>query len=179
MLQSVLLIFTAMVGIAGTLGGVWLGSYLERDNEALKWRRGHVLEAYSDFVRAVEVALTESDRMYVIEECKTEGHHKQAQTLFEKMVDMDRISQRVFLLAPRDVHEHMANLTDHMGKEVIKNSLLCPKIEKDERDATMKKSAELIVVFRNAARNDLGVHPPLHSREEWEKIIPQAWMVFP
>lgn len=109
--------------------------------------------------------------MYISEECKTEGHHKQAQALFEKMVDMNRISQRVFLLAPIEVYEHMANLTDHMGKEVIKNSILCPKIEKNERDATMKKSAELLAAFTNASRNDLSIHPPRYSFEEWRKRL--------
>ena len=44
--SPVMIILLALLAVAGTLGGVWLGRYLERDNEALKWRRDHALEVY-------------------------------------------------------------------------------------------------------------------------------------
>jgi hypothetical protein len=68
--SPVMIILLALLAVAGTLGGVWLGRYLERDNEALKWRRDHALEVYSEFIRAIEVAHAGSDRMYISEEWK-------------------------------------------------------------------------------------------------------------
>jgi hypothetical protein len=169
--SPVMIILLALLAVAGTLGGVWLGRYLERDNEALKWRRDHALEVYSEFIRAIEVAHAGSDLMYISEVCGMEGHHKQAEVLLQNMLDMDRISQRLFLLAPDVVNARMSDLTEHMRKEIITKAMTRPKIEKGERDSAMKKSAELLAIFRNAARNDLGVHPPRYSAEEWTKIV--------
>jgi|SRR6202035_2947841 membrane protein YqaA with SNARE-associated domain len=55
--SPVMMIFLALLAVAGTLGGVWLGRYLERDNEALKWRREHALEAYTEVLRACAVVM--------------------------------------------------------------------------------------------------------------------------
>jgi hypothetical protein len=52
--QPLLLVLIAILGITGTLGGVWLGSRLTRRNEDRKWRREHALEAYSNFLRLVD-----------------------------------------------------------------------------------------------------------------------------
>jgi len=47
----------------------------------------------------------------------------------------------------------------------------CPKIAESEREAAMGTFADLLIPFKIAARNDLGVHPQLHTHEEWEQII--------
>ncbi len=57
-------ILLALLAVAGTLGGVWLGRYLERDNEALKWRREHALEAYTQVLRACAVVMDEADNIF-------------------------------------------------------------------------------------------------------------------
>ena len=54
MSQPLVLVLIAILGITGTLGGVWLGSRLTQRNEDRKWRREHTLEAYSNFLRLVD-----------------------------------------------------------------------------------------------------------------------------
>lgn len=36
--SPIFVIVLALIAVCGTLGGVWLGRYLERDNDAKKWR---------------------------------------------------------------------------------------------------------------------------------------------
>jgi hypothetical protein len=42
---------------AGAILGVWLGRYLQRHNETVKWRRNRLLDAYSEFLRAMDSAV--------------------------------------------------------------------------------------------------------------------------
>jgi hypothetical protein len=170
--SRVMTIFLALLAIAGTLGGtlggVWLGSYLERDSDALKWRREHALQAYSQLVQAVDVVRFEADRIYV-GPCYTEEHIKQARVVLDKMAEMVLITHRIVLLAPESVNAELRALTDYAGHQFASRSIECPKVEKSERSALMIGLAERLVAFRTEARNDLDVHPPLHTIEEWNR----------
>lgn len=170
--QLLLVLITALVTGILSVSGIWVGSRLTRDNEDRKWRRDHALEAYSQFVEAVDEVRFESDRIYISTEyeCGTEEHKKQAEVVLDKMVKSDRLAQRLFLLAPEIVNARAMQLTAHMGTEIVTKSIVCPKIGKNERDAAMKHAAQLLVYFRSAARNDLDIHLPLHTREEWDQI---------
>ena len=92
----VMMILLALLAAAGTLAGVWLGRYLERSNEALKWRREHVLEAYTEFLRACAVVMDEADNIYHME--LSVEHVAQGKLLFERVAEMYRLSDRVTLL---------------------------------------------------------------------------------
>lgn len=170
-MNQVLLVFiTAIVTGIASVTTLWFGSSLTRGNEDVKWRRDHVLEAYTDFARTIDLIRAESDRIYIAIECTTPEHVKQAEVIFEKLLEMDRISYRIYLLAPDVVRAKMNALTDHLSKEVAHQSIKCPKMDKDERSASMTQTAELQVAFMNAARNDLGVNRPLYTIEEWSAI---------
>jgi hypothetical protein len=67
-----------------------------------------------------------------------------------------------------------------VGKEIVRMSMACPKIEKNEREPEMTKGAVLLAYFRNAARNDLKIHPPQYTREEWRQLgeTEKSWWQF-
>jgi hypothetical protein len=169
--QSVLLIFTAMVGIVGTLGGVWLGRYLERENESRKWRRDRCLEAYSEFLRAAELVRHKCDISYRAKKCDTEEHTKQAELAFLKMAEMNRIARGV---SPNAVEASMWGVSSRIG-ELVTQSITCPKIELSEVDSAKAKVSKLIVDFISAARNDLSVNLPLDTVEGVRKYYGNPW----
>lgn len=169
--QSALLIFLAMVGVAGTLSGVWLGSHLTRGNEDRKWRRDRCLEAYSELLRVVETVHFEADAAYYGAECGTQEHAKQLGIVLEKVDEMYRTEQRVRLVAPDEVNACLEALAHHVGTEIGKKLSKCPKIDESERKLAMEKFGELLVRFTNEARNDLGIHPPLHTFDEWSQML--------
>jgi hypothetical protein len=152
-----LVIALALLAVAGTLGGVWLGRYLERDNESVKWRRDRALEAYSEVIRAVEGVRNAADIAYFIEECGTEEHRKQIRLVGDKLAELLRVGQSVTLVAPTAVNVPVQMLREHMG-EVAQKSNDCPKIEKSERKAIMLKFSQFLTQFLSEARNDIGVH---------------------
>ena len=114
--SPVMMIFLALLAVAGTLGGVWLGRYLERDNEALKWRREHALEAYTEVLRACAVVMDEADNIYHLE--PSAERVAQGKLLFEKVAEMYRLSDRVTLLGPREIHASVDALTRYYGTDI-------------------------------------------------------------
>jgi hypothetical protein len=170
MSQLLLVLITAIVTGAISVTGIWFGSNLTRRNEDWKWRRDHALEAYSDFVRAADLLRKETDQIYFTLDCGTVEHVKKADVVYEKLHEMNRTTARIFLLAPDEVREKMHAFTDCMNKQIVPRSIRCPKIAVDEWNAAMTASAEPQVAFMNAARNDLGVHRPLYTVEEWAEI---------
>jgi hypothetical protein len=163
-------IYAALLAVFGALMGTLLTNYLTRGSDTEKWRRDHALEAYFQMVEAVEVVRFETDRIYISTEyqCGTDEHKKQAELILDKVVEMDRRAQRVFLLAPNVVIEPLSELTAHVGEQIVRTAINCPKIEESQRQAATKKLPELLARFRNAARNDLNIHPPQYSFEEWQ-----------
>jgi hypothetical protein len=159
---------TSVLTGAVSISGIWLGSRLTRQNEDRKWRRESALQAYSELLGAVDKVRFESDHLYHTE-CGIE-RLKQADLVLDKVAEMDRISQRVFLLAPDAVNASMMKLTHHMGTEIVAKSNKLPRIEESERKAAMAKLAELLGHFRNEARNDLTIYPPLYTPEDRIRI---------
>jgi hypothetical protein len=168
--QFLLVLITALVTGIVSVTGIWFGSSLTRGNEDWKWRRDHALEAYSTFMQAVDQLRKETDNLYFVD-CDTDAWVKQADLLYDKIIELDRATSRVFLLAPRDVINKMDDLTDNLRNGLVKVSRKCPKIDKDEWKTSGLVSAPPQAAFMNAARNDLGVHPPQYSIAEWTRIL--------
>ena len=81
----------AVLAVVGTLGGVWLGHYFERDNEVFKWRRDHALEAYSEVIKAVEAVRNAADISYFSYfngPCVTEQHAKHMGIVADKLAEL-------------------------------------------------------------------------------------------
>jgi hypothetical protein len=161
-------IFLALLAVAGTLGGVWLGRYLERDNEALKWRREHVLAAYTEVLRACAVVMDEADNIYHME--PSIARAAQGKLLFEKVADMYRLSDRVTLLGPREIHASVGTLTRYYGSDIAARPHKAPKPSDDEWKAIRTGAPPLYMKFMMQARNDLGVHEPLYTIKELEDL---------
>jgi hypothetical protein len=65
---------------------------------------------------------------------------------------------------------HIWRLSLYVGTEIGAKLCQCPKIDKSERKLAMAKFAQLLVRFTDEARNDLGIHPPLRTFEDWSKL---------
>lgn len=169
--QLLVVLITALVTGVVSVSGIWFGSYLTRGNEDRTWRRDRCLEAYSELLRTVEMVRFEADAAYSGADCGTQEHAKQHGIVLEKVTEMYRTEQRVNLVAPDEVNARLGALAYHVGTEIGAKLSKCPKIDESERKSAMKKLATLLVHFINQARNDLGIHPPLHTIEEWKKIV--------
>jgi membrane protein YqaA with SNARE-associated domain len=82
----VLPLLTIVGSLVGGFGGVWLGRYLERGNETIKWRRDRLLDAYSEFLRAVDMAVEASWAAFATE-CDTMAHDDQKRIAFSKVAE--------------------------------------------------------------------------------------------
>jgi hypothetical protein len=173
--QILLVLITAVVTGAVSISGIWLGSRLTRQNESQKWRRDRCLEAYSELVRVVELVRHESDICYLAKECGTEEHTKQAEIVFLKMAEMNRIATGLRLLMPRMVQDKIWELTFHVGDEIVTKSITCPKVDRSEVGSARAKSSKLIIDFISAARNDLGVDLPLDTIEGVRQYYGNPW----
>jgi hypothetical protein len=147
---------------------VWLGRYLERDNDALKWRRDHALEAYTDFIRACSVVMDEADAIYCMEQ--SPERVAQGKMLLEKVAEMYRLSDRVALLAPADLQAPLRELALYLGRDIAASANKLPIPTSDERKTIRARFAVIYMNFMMKARNDLGVNEPLQTVEEWKKI---------
>lgn len=166
--SPVLVIILALIAVCGTIVGVWLGRYLERDNDALKWRRDHALQAYTDFIRACSVVMDEADAIYVMEQ--SPERVAQGKLLFDKVAEMYRLSDRVTLLAPRELHKPLYDLAHYYGQDIAARAHKSPKPSAEEWKTIRARTPALYMNFLMRARNDLGVHEPLYTAEEWKKM---------
>jgi hypothetical protein len=166
--SPIFVVILTLIAVCGTLGGVWLGRYLERDNDALKWRRDHALQAYTEVICACSIVMEEADNVYEMEE----GAERvaQAKVLFEKTAEMYRLSDRVTLLAPAELHIPMNDLVLYYGQEIAARAQKLPKPSRDEWKAIRARAPALYMNFMMKARNDLGVHEPLYAAEEWKEM---------
>jgi hypothetical protein len=149
----------AVLAVLGTLGGVWLGRYLERGNEVTKWRRDRLLDAYSEFLRAVEMATAAGRRAYEIA-CETEEHEKQRKMAFEKVAEMHRVSDRILLLSSDSVEPSFQFLTQFVAFDYVQTMVNCPKTTGLDRRILNDGISMLLERFVKSARDDLGIHPP-------------------
>jgi len=154
-----------------TLLGVWLGGVLTRSNEARHWRRDRCLEAYTDVLRACDTLVYESNRAYRTE-FESSARLAQNEVVLDKTAEMYRASDRATLVGSDEVQKQLGALVLHCGKKIGAMSIARPKPTEDEwHKATVDDFAVLFGKFRNDARNDLGVNPPLHTVEEWKRIL--------
>ncbi len=160
---SILNIILSFLVVGGSLGGVLLGSFLERSNESLKWRRERCLEAYSEIFRSCVIVTEEADKIYGIE-CGSLEHNKQSEVVLEKVFEMYRLVDKAVLLAPQEVYEKLQHLTGYCGKEIGAKSVLCPKLSKSEwHKILVHDFAYLFMDALIAARNDLGLFSELYK----------------
>jgi hypothetical protein len=164
----------AVVAVVGTLGGVWLGRYLERGNEAMKWRRDRLLDAYSEFLRAVDIATAVSAKAFEIA-CDTQEHEKQRDIAFEKVAEIRRVSDRILLLSSDSVEPPFQFLTNFVASEYVWAMVSCPKTPNLDRKILNQGLSQLSARFIKSARDDLGIHPP--SRAPTREI--PGWVTLP
>jgi hypothetical protein len=157
MSQPLVLVLIAILGITGTLGGVWLGSRLTQRNEDRKWRREHALEAYSNFLRLVDATVEESTHAYHAE-CESESYKRHGTAVVEKLSELYRTSDRILLLSKNEMQAPFSDLGRYVP-EVAQVLTKCPKNPETEIKSARSKLSELMARFVMAARNDLGVHP--------------------
>jgi hypothetical protein len=129
-MDTILPVFASVLGLAGALLGVWLGSRLMRGNEERTWRRNHCLEAYTDVLRACAIVAFETEAAYGME-CATSDHAKQRSIVLEKVADMYRAADRASLLGPQEIRQPLYELVLFCGKELGARSthvLSCQKV---------------------------------------------------
>jgi hypothetical protein len=145
--------------LIGALGGVWLGRYLEQGNETIKWRRDRLLDAYSEFLRAADVAVAASWEAFRTE-CETEEHKKQTRIAYKKASEMNRVSDRILLLSSDAVEPSFKALMLVVRSEFVFKLTACPKAPTQERKELNRMFREAWAAFVKSARHDLGIHPP-------------------
>ena len=99
-LHTLTAVVIALVTALVTIFAIWFGSYLTRENDAKKWRRDHALQAYSEFLGAMEEVTFEAGAAYYGTDCGTAKHVKHQGLVLEKVAETYRIEQRVILMAP-------------------------------------------------------------------------------
>lgn len=157
--------------VVGTLLAVWLGSRLTRSNEARNWRRDRCLEAYTDVLRVCEELVGKAVDLYLLD-IDSPDRVAEMRLLTAKMEEMYRLSDRAALLGSYEIQAHLEALCRHCGTKIAAGARAKPKLSEDEwRKVRLDDYAALFVTFRNHARNDLGVNLPLHTSEEWKKIL--------
>jgi hypothetical protein len=166
--QLLLVLITALVTGVVSISGIWFGSRLTRGNEDRKWRRDHALEAYSEFLSAVKIAISAYGLAYGAE-CGTEKYAKHSGEALDKVADIHRTSGRIILLAPDALEAPFTALSNYITTEFLIMAIRCPKASADERKASNKRLAALMAAFMMAARNDIGIHPPRDALEEIKK----------
>jgi hypothetical protein len=156
MTQSTLTAVMGLIGVAGTLGGVWLGRYLERGNEAVKWRREHCLNAYTDLLRACDVILFEAT-----EACQmmapTDDALAQNDLVLKNVAEMLRLKDRVSLIGSAEIDKPLVDLTTHY-QNMAERAARLPKPSAGEWDKLVREAADLYRAVVRLARNDLGVN---------------------
>jgi hypothetical protein len=135
---------------------------LERGNEATKWRRDRLLDAYSEFLRAVDIATAASAKAFEIA-CETQEHEKQREIAFEKVAEIRRVSDRILLLSSDTVESPFQFLTNFVASEYVWEMVRCPKTPRLDRKILNQGLSQLLAKFIKSARDDLGIHPRSHA----------------
>jgi hypothetical protein len=172
--QLAIVLITALVTGIISISAVWLGSHLTRENEIRKWRRDQALEAYVDVLKASATVYFESVATYLAE-CNTEEQTKHVHLVMVAVAELHGLANKVLLLSPKEMFDDFQNLASYLSKEIVGNSLKCPKIPNAEWDRI--QGADFVRVqndFILAARNDLGIHAPLLTAQELMKFN-QQW----
>jgi hypothetical protein len=147
---------------------------LTRVNEDRKWRRDRVLEAYSEFLSAVESAISVGAMAYGAP-CGSDEHAEQRRIVLEKVAEMHRLSGRIILLAPDAVEAPFSSLSTFITTDFLIMAIKCPKASLDERKAANTKLARLLATFMMIARHDIGIHPTVGAVERTKKPWWKFW----
>jgi hypothetical protein len=170
-LQIALIAGLATLGVGlitsfSALSGVRLGSRLQRENEAEKWRREQCLQAYTELLGACSTVFLEATRAYVMDMPEKEAKvHREL--ILTKVSEMLHFKDRVSLIGPDDLELPLRELTMHYHQEVARRAITPPKPSDDEWDKILTKAARLLGIVTTKARNDLGVNPPRIIVERW------------
>jgi len=152
-------ILLALIAVVGSLGGVWLGRYLERDNEALNWRRDRCLEAYTDVLRACDLLYFEVHNLY------HERSAKEAVASEARLAEMYRLGDRAILLGSDDFRKSIEALMNYYSSARTR-VLKSPKASADEWNQIEGYGASLYAKVLVEAQKDLG--NPARSRRNWK-----------
>jgi hypothetical protein len=156
-----------VVGAGISTGVAYLLAVRKDATDTRNWRRDHVLQVYTDFIRACSVVMDEADNIYEME--SSSERVAQGKLLFERVAEMYRLSDRVMLLAPADLHKPMNDLAYYYGHDIAARAQKSPIPSREEWKTIRSRAPALYMSFIMKARNDLGVHEPLYSLEEWKK----------
>ena len=151
-------IILALLALAGPLVGVWMGRYMERSNEATKWRRDRCLEAYTDVLATCNVVLTQACNAFAMEE-PTPQAIAQNTLLMTKVTEMHRAQDKASLIASRETDAALRRLTGHYFREIALRAIEIPKPSTDEWNKIIGVGADLYGSFAALARKDLGSVP--------------------
>jgi hypothetical protein len=163
-----------LVGAVITTGAIYLLAVRKETadaaNDAGKWRRDRCLEAYTDVLRACDVVFSEAAAAYGIK-CATPGHLKQAEIVIEMVAEMYRAAGRAYLLGPQEIHQPLNELVIFFGKDLCGKASALMRPSEDTWRHIVNRYSHLYTTFRHEARNDLGVHQPLHTMNELSRRV--------
>lgn len=122
--------------VVGSLLGVVIGaaistvtSYLlavrNEAAETRNWRRDRALETYSTFSRLVDTISLEANNAYLAE-CQGENHNRHSAMIVEKLSEMYRTMDRIYLLAPVELQAPLSALSKHVVGDLAAKSIQCP-----------------------------------------------------
>jgi hypothetical protein len=118
-----------------------------------------LLDAYSEFLRAVDIATAASAKAFEIA-CGTPEHEEQRKIAFEKITEIRRVSDRILLLSSASVESPFRFLTQFVATEYVWGMTNCPKTPKLDRKLLAQELIQLSNIFVKSARHDLGIDPP-------------------
>lgn len=163
-----LALVTGAIAILSSISSLWFGSSLSREAEDRKWRRDHCLEIYTEVLKVCETVHLESLIAYNAD-ANSEEQEKHGRLAFEATVELHHLVDSVLLLSPKEMYDDIKNLTSHCSLLGTK-SLERPKIPRAEWDKLYGPDYSMVYVdFTAAARNDLRIHKPHFTAEEWAK----------
>jgi len=172
--QLLLVLITALVTSVVSISGIWFGSRLTRVAEDRKWRRDRVVEAYAEFLSAVDVAIAVAGNAYGARYGSDE-HAEQCRLVLEKVAEMHRLSGRIILLSSDAVEAPFSSLSGFITTNLLIMAIKCPKASPEERKATNTKLASLLAAFMVVARDDIGIHPAVGGAEITKKPWWKLW----
>jgi hypothetical protein len=150
-------LIVAVVGVIGTMGGVWLGRLMERSNEAMKWRRERRLESYADLFAACEALLLEASRAFVMSDPQDRAVIAQNEVVMTKLTDMLRLYDKATLVGSREINPAIRSLSLHYQMNVTNGAVSWPKPSQEEWDQKVLEAANLYRRAVDLARKDLDI----------------------
>lgn len=137
--------------VIGPLGGIFLGSWLTRAKDERQWRRDRCLEAYVDVLRACNIVIIESGKLWLYHDLAEP--EVQRIIVHEKLMDLDNAAHRSALLCPESMRISCKEVSECFGR-IVMTAGATPKAPRTEWTKTTA-AADVATQFMTAARNDL------------------------